>query len=139
MSVTSLDQPVGEGQLAPDVDHVPGIPAVAAEGQVAHGEIDLRAEGARHLGREQVGRTAVHGQGVVAQDPGVVLEESQRAEPRRRDVAVRIDQHEEPVVLEHQGVLGETLVGALDGGVADGRLHRDRSEALGTRRSADRE
>ena len=30
--------------------------------------------------------------------------------PGGREVAVRIDQHEEPVVLEHQGVLGETLV-----------------------------
>ena len=127
----ALDQPVGERELAPDVDHVPGIPAVAAEGQIADREVDLRAERARDLGREEVGRPAVHRQRVVAQDPGVVLEEAERAEPGRRDVAMRIDQHEEPVVLEHQGVLGETLVGALDPGVADGLLHRDGSEALG--------
>ena len=78
------------------------------------------------------GRPAVHRQRVVAQDPGVVLEEAERAEPGGRDVAVRVDQHEQPVVLEHEGVLGEALVGAVDPGVADRLLHRDRSEALGS-------
>ena len=86
-----------------------GVPAIAAERQVVHRQVDLALR--RRAGTwadSRTGRAARHRERVMAQDPGVVLEEAQRADPGRRDVAVEVDQEKEPVVLEHQWVLGGT-------------------------------
>ena len=79
----ALPQPIGQQQLAPHVDHVPRVPGVAAEGPVVDREVDLGGVGAGDLGREQRRRTPGAAQRVVAQDPGVVLEEPERAGARR--------------------------------------------------------
>jgi hypothetical protein len=129
-----LDQPIAQRQLAADVDHVAGIPEIAAEREVVHRQVDQRAVGAGHLGREQGGRSPPHGEAVVAENAGVVLEQAQRAGAGRHDVAVGVDQEEVPVVLEDQRPLGHPLVGAGDLAVPDRLLHGDGAQLLGRER-----
>jgi hypothetical protein len=127
----TLDQPVGQCQLTPDVDDVPGIPGVPAEREIVDRQVDHRPVGTRDLGRQENGRAPADRQSILTQNPGVVLKEAQRAGAGRRDVPVQIHQQEEPVVLQYQRVLRHRLVGAGHPRVADRVLHGDRNQRLG--------
>jgi hypothetical protein len=70
----ALGKPVGEQELAADMDRVLGIPRSAAERKILHREVHLSGVRPRDLGREERRRAAAQPEGVVAQDPRVVVE-----------------------------------------------------------------
>jgi hypothetical protein len=100
-----------------------GIPGVPPEGEVRHGQIDLSAIRPRCIGTKESRGAAANPQGVVAQDPRVVVKQSKRAVSRRHDLASDGHHEKEPVVLEDDRTVRRGHVSTVDSPVPYGFLH----------------
>jgi hypothetical protein len=67
---------------------------------------------------------------VLAEHPGIVVEEAEPAVPGRRDVASLVQEEEEALVLENERILHSGPVAAVHRWIAYGRFHRYRYRCL---------